>query len=168
MKSEVRREWVIDALRRCGALTAMSRAAVAIVIGFGGACGGGGSPAGPGPTPPGPPAGAFAGNYSTRVTLTSSGCGAVTVQDNPTSVTHNETTGAIVLTHVGISYSGAVVADSTFSTPVRLVDVGDGFQYSIAIAGRFHPGAFDADATVDKTSTANVTCRFVVHWAGTK
>ena len=126
------------------------------------ACGSASS--GPGPTPS---LASFAGTYATQVTLKQNACGTITVQNNPTTVTHNAGTGAITLSHAGTTYSGTVGADSTFTTTSRAVDVGDGFSYAIAIAGRFRVNAFDADATVDR-SGQGTSCRFVVHWAGTR
>lgn len=125
------------------------------------ACGGS-SPSGPDPAASG-----FAGTYATRVTLAENGCGPVIVQDNPTIVTYQEATRAVTFSHAGTTYAGTVAADSTFTTTPRVVDVGDGYAYTIAIAGRFGPGSFDADATVDRAS-ASSACRYVVHWAATR
>jgi hypothetical protein len=129
----------------------------------------GGSSTGPGPSTQTPPqtSSSFAGTYATRVTLTSNNCGGVTVQDNPTVVTHDVSTGAVTFTHAGFTYSGAVKADSTFTTTARAVNVNDGFNYSIAIAGRFRPSALDADATVDRTG-GSAACRYIVHWTGSR
>jgi hypothetical protein len=136
-------------------------------------CGGGGDdPSGttppPPPPPPPPPQGGFAGSYATRVSLTSSSCGAVVVQDNPTAVTHDVSSGAVSFTHAGQTYLGSVAADSTFATTPKGVNVNDGFVYTITLAGRFRRNAFDADATVDRSDQGSGTCRFVVHWEATK
>lgn len=138
------------------------------LIWFGGsACGGATTSPRATANPNTPAPGAFAGTYATRVTLTSNNCGTVNVQDNPTSVTHDAASGAVTFTHAGFTYSGSVKADSTFTTTPRGVDVNDGFNYSIAIAGRFRALAFDADATVDRTG-GSAACRYVVHWAGSR
>jgi hypothetical protein len=94
----------------------------------------------------------------------------VTVQDNATTVTHVVATGAVTFFHAGITYTGTVkAADSTFTTPARAVNVNDGFNYSIGLAGRFTANAFDADATVDRTTQQGGSpCQFIVHWAGTR
>lgn len=110
----------------------------------------------------------FGGNYTTIVSLSESTCGAITVQNNPTVVTHDTDSGAVTLTHAGVVYTGRVVAsDSSFTTVSREVNVGDGYTYKIAIAGRFRENAFDANASVDRTKQGEA-CRFVVHWAGTR
>ena len=110
----------------------------------------------------------FGGNYATIVSLSESTCGAITVQNNPTVVTHETDSGAVTLTHAGVVYTGRVIAsDSSFTTVPRQVNVGDGYTYRIAIAGRFRENAFDASASVDRTKQGEA-CRFVVHWVGTR
>ena len=131
------------------------------------ACGGSTTSPGSTTTNPGTQTGSFAGNYATRVTLTSNNCGTINVQDNSTVVTHDAASGAVTFTHAGFTYSGTVKADSTFTTTPRAVNVNDGFNYSIAIAGRFRALALDADATVDRTG-GSAACRYVVHWAGSR
>ena len=127
------------------------------------ACGGGG---GSDDITPPPPAG-FGGTYATQVTLVQNSCGSVTVQSLPTAVTHNATSGSLTLVHGGTTFAGTVAADSTFSTTPRDVDVGDGFQYRIAVAGRFGDRSFVADATVDR-SGGGASCRYVAHWVGSR
>lgn len=130
------------------------------------ACGSG-SDSGGTPPPPPPPTGAFAGTYATQVTLVENSCGSVTVQSLPTTVTHNATSGAVSLTHGGTTYSGSAATDGAFTTSPRDVDVGDGYQYRITVAGRFGTGSFVADATVDRSGNGPA-CRFVAHWIGTR
>lgn len=132
------------------------------------ACGGSGDgDDSPGPVDPPPSQVGFSGSYNTSVTLTSTTCGPINVQDNPTAVTHTQSSGAITLTHAGTTYDGTVAADSTFSTNPISVDVGDGYQYFIVIAGRFRVNAFEADATVDRSGVGD-PCRYVVHWMGSR
>ena len=131
-----------------------------------GACGGGGDDDGTTPPPP-PPASAFAGTYATAVTLASNTCGPVTVQSLPTTVTHTAGSQVVTLVHGGSTYPGTVAGDSSFTTSPVEVDVGDGFQYRITIAGRFGNRSFVADATVDRSGTGG-PCRFVAHWVGTR
>jgi hypothetical protein len=132
----------------------------AILIG----CGGSSDPGG---TNQPPPSTGFAGTYATTVTLAQNTCGAITVQSLPTVVTHNVASGAVTLVHGGTTYSGSVAADSTFTTTPRDVDVGDGFQYRITVAGRFGNRSFVADATVDR-SGGGASCQFVAHWVGSR
>src|SRR5262245_9483233 len=92
--------------------------------------------------------GGFGGTYTTDVTLSSTTCGPVTVEDNPTVVQHQEGSSAVSFRHAGITYTGTVEADSSFATTPKGVNIGDGFNYTITIAGRFHPNSFEADAIV--------------------
>ena len=85
------------------------------------------------------------------MTLASNTCGPVTVQSLPTTVTHTAGNPGVTLVHGGTTYPGTVAADSTFTTSAVNVDVGDGFQYSITVTGRFGNRSFVADATVDRT-----------------
>ena len=148
--------------RACGrtATAVLACCITAIAIGCGGSSNSNG-------TNPPPPSTGFAGTYATQVTLAQNSCGAITVQSLPTTVTHTVATGAITLVHGGTTYSGLVAADSTFATTPRDVDVGDGFQYRITIAGRFGNRSFVADATVDR-SGSGAACQFVAHWVGSR
>jgi len=143
-------------------LTAMILVAIA-------GCGGGGSDddGTTTPPPPPPPPQTFAGVYNTAVSLAQNSCGPVTVQSLPTTVAHDLSSGAVSLVHGGTTYNGTVATDSTFMTTPRDVDVGDGYQYRITIAGRFGNRSFVADATVDRSGTGT-PCRFVAHWVGTR
>ena len=132
----------------------------AILVG----CGGSSDPSG---TNQPPPSTGFAGTYATQVTLAQNTCGAITVQSLPTVVTHNVASGAITLVHGGTTYSGLIAADSTFTTTPRDVDLGDGFQYRITVAGGFGNRSFVADATVDRSGGVG-SCRFVAHWVGSR
>ena len=137
-----------------------------MVIALSVACGGGDADSDGTTTPPPPPTG-FAGTYATQVTLVSTTCGPVTVQSLPTVVGHNVSSGAVTLTHGGTAYSGTVAADSTFNTAPVSVDVGDGFQYSVSVAGKFGVRSFTADATVDRSGNG-AACRYVAHWVGSR
>ena len=128
-------------------------------------CGGGGPSEGT--TPPPATQSAFAGTYNTAVTLSQNSCGSVTVQSLPTTVTHTAGNSTVTLAHGGTTYPGTVAADSTFTTLPVEVDVGDGYQYRITIAGRFGNRSFVADATVDRSGTGG-PCRFVAHWVGSR
>ena len=109
----------------------------------------------------------FGGTYATVVKLSSTTCGPVTVQDNPTVVEHQEGSSAVSFLHAGTTYSGSVKADSSFATTPKQVTIGDGYTYTITIAGRFQRDAFVADATLNRSGGAG-PCQFVVHWAGTR
>ena len=109
----------------------------------------------------------LSGTYATHVTLVQDGCGGTRVQDNSTLVTHNVETSAITLQHGGQAYFGTVKSDKTFTTAPGTVDVGDGFIYVITLAGQFGTGTFTADVTVDRSANG-VTCRYLVHWVGTR
>ena len=143
------------------------RLCIAVILAATSGCGGGGSGDDGTTTPPPLPQSAFAGTYATTVSLAQNSCGSVTVQSLPTTVVHDASSGAISLVHGGTTYSGTVATDSTFLTSPRDVDVGDGYQYRITIAGRFGNRSFVADATVDRSGTGT-PCRFVAHWVGTR
>ena len=107
----------------------------------------------------------FSGLYATTVTLGQNSCGAVTVQNNNTNVVHNSLTGAVTLTHAGQTYSGTVASNGSFTTTPKAVNVGDGFNYSITIAGQFVGNTLTADVTVDRTGQGSA-CQYIVHWTG--
>jgi len=119
------------------------------------------------PTPRHPPAASVAGEYATKVTLKHDDCGGVTVQDNPTVVTHDTASAIVTLRHAGTTYGGKLAPDSTFTTVPKEVNVNDGFVYTITVKGRFRANGFDAETTVDKVGSAT-KCRFVVTWSGTR
>lgn len=111
----------------------------------------------------------FSGTYATRVNVTENACGAVTVMDFPTVVTHNQATGAINLAHAGTDYPGTVRADSSFETTPVVKEYGDGNRYRMTIAGTFGVGSFEALVTLDRTTIATgAQCRYVVRWIGTR
>ena len=109
----------------------------------------------------------FGGTYATAVKLSSTSCGPITVQDNPTVVEHQEGSSAISFRHAGTTYTGTVAGDSSFATTPKEVSIGDGYNYTITIEGRFHPNSFDAVATVNRTGGSG-PCQFVVQWTGTR
>jgi hypothetical protein len=124
---------------------------------------------GSGTAPPPPPAPVtFSGTYGTRVTLVQSACGAVTVQDNPTVVTHDPSSGAVSFGHAGQTYPGTVASSGAFTTTPRVLDVHDGFIYTIGIAGQFAATGFEAEVTVDRAGPGSVVCRYLVHWTGAR
>lgn len=123
------------------------------------ACGGSAS----GPQPQGP----LAGTYATDVSLTTTSCGPVTVQDNPTVVTHNAASGAVTFAHAGTTYAGTVNSANAFTTTPKNVNVNDGFTYVITLSGQFRSGGFDADAVVQRSS-GSTTCSYTVRWVATK
>jgi hypothetical protein len=92
----------------------------------------------------------------------------VTVQDNPTLVTHDPSSATLSVSHAGQSYAGTVSPSGTFTTTPKTVDVHDGFVYTIGIAGQFGGVGFEADVTVDRSGPVGVVCRYQVHWTGTR
>ncbi len=119
------------------------------------------------PTPRRPAPASVAGEYATKVALKRDDCGGVTVQDNPTVVTHDTASAIVTLRHAGTTYGGKLAADSTFTTVPKEVNVNDGFVYTITVKGHFRANGFDAEATVDKTGRG-AKCRFVVTWTGSR
>ena len=110
----------------------------------------------------------FAGTYATTVSLGQNSCGAVTIQDMPTVVTHNKSTGAVSFAHSGLSWTGSVDAQNNFTTTPTTLDA-NGFHYVIALAGHFTASGFTATVTLDRTlATGAGQCQYVVNWIGTR
>lgn len=110
---------------------------------------------------------AVAGTYPTRATLIAdrNTCGAVTVQDNPTTVTHTAGSAEISLSHAGSTYRGTIDNTGRFSTPAANFVFPDA-EYSIGLSGQFSTTGFTA--TVELTKRAGTTCTYTVSWVGTK
>jgi hypothetical protein len=129
------------------------------------ACGGGGG-GGTGPTPARIQVG---GQYSTAVTLTEDTCGGTTVMPLPTSVAHNPGDTRFTLTHGGTTYNGTLSADGSFRTETATVNDGAGATHTLGIEGRFSAQGFDANVSASvRRTTAPTSCRYAVHWVGTK
>jgi hypothetical protein len=131
------------------------------------ACGGGSSAA---PATPTTPSNAIAvsGTYATRTTLIAerNTCGAVTVQDNPTTVTHSAGATEISLAHAGSTYRGTIDNRGQFATPPANYPFPDA-DYTIGLTGQFSATGFTA--TVELTKRAgSTTCTYAVSWLGTK
>jgi hypothetical protein len=118
---------------------------------------------------PGLESDSISGVYRTAVTLTTTTCGPIQVENNPTVVAYDSASHGLTLTHAGTSYIGRLTpSDSSFVTTPKVVDINDGHTYTIAITGRFTREGFVADATVDRTTQlSGEACRFTVHWVGT-
>ena len=129
------------------------------------ACGGASTP--PAPTAPSN-ALAVAGSYPTRATVIAerNTCGAVTVQDNPTTVTHTAGGTDISLAHAGSTYRGTIDTSGRFSTPAANFPFPDA-DYTIALTGQFTATGFTATVELTRRSGA-ATCTYAVSWAGTK
>jgi hypothetical protein len=115
--------------------------------------------------PPAPAASPIAGTYQTSVSLTSSSCTGVTVQNNPTTVAHTSGATAFSLTHVGQVYAGSLASDDSFTTAPKSIPVGT-TAHTLTIAGRFTGAGFVADVTA--VVTGSTSCQYLVHWVGTK
>ncbi len=109
----------------------------------------------------------IAGTYNTAVTLRESTCQGITVQSNPTTVTHTAGATTVTLTHVGNAYTGTVQSNGAFTTSPRAVS-GGGETHTLTIAGRFTRTGFDATVTADVVRADNSTCRYVVIWTATR
>jgi hypothetical protein len=107
-----------------------------------------------------------AGTYATAVTLTQNSCGAVTVQPNPTTVTHAAGATALTVSHAGQSYTGTLQSNGAFSTTPRTLSA-NGETYVISISGQFSTTGFVADTQV-QVQRSSGACAYIVHWVGTK
>ena len=108
------------------------------------------------------------GTYATAVTLGQNTCGNVTVQPNPTTVTHTAGATTLSLTHAGNTYNGTLSSGGTFTmSPLTLSSSGQTF--TIGIQGTFSTTGFQATVTVDVQQPGPPpTCQYVVQWVGTK
>lgn len=132
------------------------------------ACGGGGPDTPPSPTTPSPVVLSVGGTYPTRATVIAerNSCGSVTVQDNPTVVTHVAGSSDLSLAHAGSTYRGVVDTSGRFTSPPTPFAFPDA-DYTIGLTGQFSTTGFTA--TVDLTRrTGGVTCTYAVAWTGTK
>ena len=112
-----------------------------------------------------PPASSIAGTYQTAVTLTSSTCTGITVQNNPTTVAHTSGATTFTLAHAGQTYNGTLGANDAFTTAAKPITVGT-TTHTLTITGAFTSAGFTADVTAVVTGSAS--CQYVVHWQGTK
>jgi hypothetical protein len=113
---------------------------------------------------------AVAGTYATHVTLLpdSNSCGAVTVEDGPTTVTHTPGARTLSLAHAGNAYVGSVDDSGRFATPTATISA-SGSRYRLTIVGRFSRTGFDARVHVAVQQPAPPpTCAYNVHWVGAK
>ena len=144
-------------------MTKLMIALAAIPLAASLACGGGN----PGPTTPSNLL-AVAGTYPTVATVIGdrNTCGAVTVQDNPTTVTHTAGATDLSLGHAGSTYRGTIDTRGQFSTPAANFPFPDA-DYTIAISGQFTTTGFTATVELTKR-TGSTTCTYAVRWVGTK
>ncbi|MEO8587558.1 MAG: hypothetical protein ABI584_15435, partial [Acidobacteriota bacterium] len=120
------------------------------------------------PSPPPAPAPrllSVGGSYSVAVALLDNTCGSVTVQTQPTSVSHEIGASTFTLTHL-LTYSGQVGGDGRFSTaPLVLTDSGS--TTTLTIEGRFTAAGFDATVAVN-VQRAGGPCVYHVGWTAVK
>jgi hypothetical protein len=111
---------------------------------------------------------AVAGSYPTRATVIAdrNTCGSVTVQDNPTTVTHTPGATALSLAHAGSTYNGTVDRSGRFSTPAANFPFPDA-DYTIGLSGQFSTTGFTATVELTKR-VGGTTCTYAVGWVGTK
>lgn len=109
------------------------------------------------------------GTYPTVVALVpgQNTCTGVTVQDNPTTVTHTAGGGTIALNHAGTQYDGVVQTNGQFSAGPKSLVIG-AVTYVISMTGRFATRGFTADITVQATPLSGTVCGYRVSWTGTK
>jgi hypothetical protein len=129
------------------------------------ACGGGATP--PTTTPPQATAPQVGGQYDVAVRLQQNDCAAApTVLPQPTSVTHAAGASTFSLAHGGLSVTGTVNRDGSFTTNALSVQDPQG-PATLTIAGRFTTNGLEATVTVAVNASAGA-CRYLVAWTGTK
>ena len=107
------------------------------------------------------------GTYATNVVLTQSTCPSLTVQGNPTTVTHTTGASTLTLTHAGNSYSGTVQRNGAFSTTPKALTAG-AETHTLTIAGTFSRTAINATVTAVVQRSGSADCQYTVTWIGPK
>ena len=107
------------------------------------------------------------GTYATNVVLTQSTCPSLTVQGNPTTVTHTTGASTLTLTHAGNSYSGTVQRNGAFSTTPKALTAG-AETHTLTIAGTFSRTAINAMVTAVVQRSGSADCQYTVTWIGPK
>lgn len=105
------------------------------------------------------------GTYQTAVTMVENDCPGQTIQQHPTTVSHEPGSTTVSLTHAGSTYTGTLDADGSFTTP-PVTQVFDGIAYELSIAGQFSETAIDALVHVE--ANRQPPCAFTARWAGPK
>jgi hypothetical protein len=103
------------------------------------------------------------GTYSVAVALMDNTCGSVTVQTQPTAISHTVGAEGFVLTHGALGYRGTLGPDGAFTTEPRRLETGSE-TLTITIEGRFLASGFDAVVTV----ASSRPCVYHVHWTAAK
>jgi len=101
------------------------------------------------------------GTYQTQVTLLPGNtCSGVTVQNNPTTVTHNPGAQTLSIRHASINAAETIDSTAHFSTDPTTVS-----SFTVTITGQFSLTGLDATVTLTQ---AQPPCQYMVHWVGTK
>ena len=116
---------------------------------------------------PGDPVLTVGGDYPTAVTLVTSTCTGITVQSQPTSVSHASGSNTVVLTHAGLAYNGTVATTGVFTTTPKAVTAGND-THTLTISGQFTTSGFTATVAAAVTGSGNPACAYSVQWVGTK
>jgi hypothetical protein len=107
------------------------------------------------------------GTYATNVAVAQSTCPSLTVQGNPTTVTHTTGASTLTLTHAGNSYSGTVQRNGAFSTTPKALTAG-AETHTLTIAGTFSRTAINATVTAVVQRSGSADCQYTVTWIGPK
>ena len=99
--------------------------------------------------------------------MTQNTCPNVTVQVQPTTVTHAVGATTLTLTHAGNSYSGTVQRNGAFSTTPKALTAG-AETHTLTIAGMFSTTAIDATVTAVVQRSGSADCQYTVKWVGPK
>ena len=110
------------------------------------------------------------GTYPTEVSLVAgkNTCGAVTIQANPTVITHTSGASTFSLVHTSIVTTGSVKRDGSFTTDLTTLVIGS-TSYKIGITGQFLTNGLTAVVHLDVTQPGPpATCSYEVQWTATK
>jgi hypothetical protein len=109
-----------------------------------------------------------AGEYPTEVTLDESSCPDIEVAPMTTTVEQEPGDPRLTLTHAGITYTGSLSDNGSFSTSDKSVSAG-GQRHTLSIVGRFSSVGFTARVRAQVArDEAPKQCAYVVTWVGTK
>jgi hypothetical protein len=111
-------------------------------------------------------AAAFAGEYTTDVTLVRSSCRGIEVESRPTSVAQGSNAQALSITH-GMLRFEARLRDTSFTARPVSTEVGPQ-THTLTLAGTFSERKLTAEVRVKVEETGARPCDYVVRWAGTK
>jgi hypothetical protein len=110
---------------------------------------------------------AFAGDYTTDVTLVRSACRGIEVESRPTTVTQGSNAQSLSITHGPLRFDARLRDTGAFSA--RPVSTTVGSQtHTLTLSGTFSERALSAEVRATVEEPGQRPCDYLVRWAGTK